>query len=410
MRKVVIVVVALCSLAVAAIFAGPLASGGLLLLLPAAASAEPRPLAEGYTPRHKGGIDLATGLYTRENEDLFVPGAPVLVLSRTYLSQDRISRAFGIGTTHPGEEYLVGDGQQFQWVSLILATGARINFRRTSPGTSLLNAIFVHDESPTEWQGAELGWTGVSWAIRKRDGSLSVYRACGNGIPCSIVQSRDAAGQSIYYRRDAHGILQKMEDGQGRWIAFEHDERGRVRKAWTSTKHEVRYDYDARGRLERVTAGDGTTRRYTYTDLDELATIDEPGTSIENVYENSRCVRQINRYPHGEPLVFTFTYHLENNKVVRTDSTRSDGIWTRYTWDGDRRSTSETHGYAGREPAIFAYERDPVTGRVTSVTLTCPDRRGAPLRHTSVIRPGEEERIKQNLLDTHCHWNRWRRR
>jgi YD repeat-containing protein len=407
-RKLFIVAMAISSLAVAAVFAGPIASGGLLLLRPAATSAESEALADDYTPRHKGGIDLATGLYTRENEDVFVPGAPALVLRRTYLSRDRISRAFGIGATHPGEEYLIGDGEQFQWASLILATGVRINFRRTSVGTSLLNAMFVHDESPTDWQGAQLGWTGVSWAIRKRDGSLSIYRGCGRGSVCSIVQSRDGSGQSVHYRRDTSGTLQKMDDGNGRWIAFDNDGQGRIIRAITSTGKEARYDYDGRGRLERVRMDDGTVRLYTYTDLDELATIEEPGTSIENVYENGRCVRQVNRYPDGEPLIFTFAYHVESNRIVRTDTARSDGSWTQFTWDAGRYSTSETWGHRGVDPATVTYDRDPVTKRITALTVTCPDRQGLPLRHSSIVGPGRLEAVKQNLLATHCHWNRWR--
>lgn len=410
MRKALLIVVAICSFAVVAIFAGPAASGGLLLLRPATGSTQALPLADDYTPRHKGGIDLATGLYTRENEDLFVPGSPALILRRTYLSKDRISRAFGIGATHPGEEYLIGDGQQFQWASLILATGVRIEFKRTSPGTSLLNAMYVHHGTPTEWQGAELGWTGVSWAIRRGDGSLSIYRACGKGSVCSIVRHRDAAGQSIYYDRDTRGTLLKMHDGQGRSITFEHDEQDRVTRAVTSMQREVRYAYDARGRLMSATSNDGVVKKYTYTDLNELATIEEPGTSIENVYEDGRCVRQVNRHPDGEPFIFTFKYQVENNRVVRTDTRRSDGTWTQFTWNADRYSTTETRGWPGAEPAVFTYDRDPATQRITALTLTCPDRQGRPLRHTSNVRPGTEERIKQNLLQTHCHWNNWRPR
>jgi hypothetical protein len=41
------------------------------------------------------------------------------------------------------------------------------------------------------------------------------------------------------------------------------------------------------------------------------------------------------------------------------------------------------------------------------LTLTCPDRRGFPLRHTSIVCPGEdEEEVKAQLADAHCYWNR----
>ena len=205
MRKGILL--GLIGLALVAIFGGPLVSGALFLLLPVPASAEAIELPSNYEPLHAGGIDLPTGLYTRENEDLVVPGAPALILRRTYLSRYRVSKQFGIGATHPGEDYLVGDGERFQWAAVILASGASIKFRRVSSGTSIRNAMFVHEETPTEWLGARLGWTGLNWALRKRDGSLSIYAACGPTSTCSIMLSRDAAGQTVHYLRDSAGRL-----------------------------------------------------------------------------------------------------------------------------------------------------------------------------------------------------------
>jgi YD repeat-containing protein len=140
-----------------------------------------------------------------------------------------------------------------------------------------------------------------------------------------------------------------MDDGGDRWIAFDYDDSDRIIRAYDSTKREVRYEYDGRGRLVQLTASDGAVRRYTYTDLDELATIEEPGTSIENVYENSRCVRQVNRYPDSEPYTFDFTYHLEKDTLVRTDTKRSDGTWTQYTWGDGRHPVIEARGREGFE-------------------------------------------------------------
>ncbi len=325
-RKAILLI--LVMLVPVVIFGGPVASGAIFLVLPIRGAAPPVGLPVDYQPLHKGSVDLGSGLYSRVNEDLVVPGAPGLVLRRTYLSGYRAPKQFGIGTTHNGEEFLIGDGKGFQWVSLILANGARINFKRVSSGTSLLNAMFVHEETATDWQGARLGWTGMNWAARKQDGSLFTYQGCGEGSICSIIRSRDAAGQTIHYRRDPKGRLLKMDDGGNRWIAFDYDSLDRISRAYSSTKQEVGYDYDARGRLERVVSV-GNSRRYGYTDNDELATIEEPGTSIENVYEDGRCVRQVNRYPDREPFIFTFGYQLEGGRIVRTDTIHSDGSWTK---------------------------------------------------------------------------------
>ena len=392
----------------AAMFMGPVTSGGLFLLWPNRAAATPHDLPANYQPLHKGSVDLATGLYIRENEDIVINGTPALILRRTYLSRDRRSRRFGIGTTHEGEEFLVGDRAGFQWVSLILARGSAVRFRRTSPGPSYMNAMFVHEEATSEWQGARLGWTGRNWAVRKRDGSLTVLRSCDGsedvGNTCSVIRSRDADGHTIHYRRDGRGALLRMDDGGERWITFEYDDSGRIVRALGSTTREVRYEYDSRGRLTRAASNDGRTYRYTYTDLDELATIEEPGTSIEQVYKDGRVVRQLNKYPDREPYVFDFTYDTDKGAVVRTDTKRSDGSWTSYTWK-DGRTATETLGGEGYDPAVFSYERDPRTQAVTSLTLTCPDRTGRPLRHSSLVRPGHEERIKQDLLRTHCYFN-----
>jgi ABC-type antimicrobial peptide transport system permease subunit len=60
----------------AILFGGPLTSGAVCLLLPAPSPAVDHDLPADYEPLHKGGVDLATGLYVRENEDLIVRGTP----------------------------------------------------------------------------------------------------------------------------------------------------------------------------------------------------------------------------------------------------------------------------------------------------------------------------------------------
>jgi YD repeat-containing protein len=359
--------------------------------------------ARPHKALHKGGIDLATGLYTRENDDLVVQGSPVLVLRRTYLSGYRVSKEFGIGTTHRGEEYLIGDGENFQWAALILARGSRINFKRVTPGNTILNARYVHEETAGEWHGAELSWSLISWTLKKRDGSVLVFQQCGKakGSICSIILSTDPQGQTIRYRRNVTGQLTKMESGD-RWIAFDYDDKGRIEHAYDNNKNDVRYAYDGRGRLERVTNSDGTVRRYTYTDLDELETIEEPTASITNRWEGGRCVRQVNWYEDSEPYVFEFKYQAEGRKVHRTRISESSGYWREYAWNERGVSISETIGHTGSDPAFVMYDRDDISGAVTSMTISCKDRDGRPLRRSTTVRPGEEEMLKRAFVQTQC--------
>jgi YD repeat-containing protein len=391
-----------------ALVGGPITSGGLLLLLPNGGPRLEHDLPESYSPLHKGRVDLATGLYIREDEDLVLRGTPALILRRTYLSNYRAAKEFGVGTTHSGEWYLVGDGERFAWAALILADGGHVQFDRVSSGTSFLNAMYEHRATSSEWQGARLGWTGSDWALRERDGTLARFRPCGEGSVCSLVQTRDRDGHTIQYRREPSGRLMRIESSADRWIAFDYDGRNRITRAYSSTHDEVDYEYDGRGRLSRVTAKDGMMHRYTYTDRDLMATIEEPGTTIENIYNgDGRCIRQVNRYPGDvEPFTFTFAYAIKGDAVAEANTTRSDGTWSRYAFGENRYTTSESWGSADAEPATILYERDQTTSSVTALTVTCPDRTGRPLRHMSLVKPGWEEWTKRDLLQTHCFWRK----
>jgi YD repeat-containing protein len=411
LRNVLLAAVASCGFLLAIVFGGPVTSGSILLLFPNFGGVAAQDLPASYTPLHKGHIDLSVGLYIRNNEDLIVRGTPPLILRRTYLSRFRESKQFGVGAMHNGEWYVIGDGKRFQWAALVRPGESRIRFERTSPGASVLNAMFEHRSSAGEWQGAKLGWTGLNWALRKADGSLMLFQACGHapGSVCSMIQQRDAAGHVIYYRRDRAGRLSRIETEDNRWIAFDYDERDRIVRAYASPSSEVRYEYDTGGRLARVTAGDRVSR-YTYTDRDELARMIEPGTDIENVYDTAgRCARQVNRYSDREPYVFDLTYVTKGDSIVQTTSARSDGTWARYTFDDNSYTTSETLGSSETDTAVFTFERDTATHAVTALTLTCPDRQGIPLRHSSLVRPGQEDRIKRDLMHTHCFWDARRR-
>jgi YD repeat-containing protein len=402
LKKLLVTVLCAAGLVVV-LFSGPATSGAILLMLPGVAPRTEHGLPPAYQPLHKGRVDLGTGLYVRENEDLVVRDTPPLILRRTYLSGYRVSKEFGIGTTHPGEVYLIGDGKTFRWVQLILAHGTRITFDRTSSGTSYSNAMYAHRSSVTEWNGAQLGWTGSNWVLRRPDSTVAYFQPCGPrvGRSCSISHERDDDGHVIHYRRDKAGRLLKM-DAESGWISFEYGEEDRIVRANDSTGAEVRYDYDTRGRLSRASSGSGRFD-YTYTDRDELKTMSEPGKFVENWYDgNGRVIRQVNRV-EGAPVphTFEFAYHLDGNAVVQVETKESDGSWSRYAFGKDRATTSETHG-KGSQSVAFAYERDPGTNAVTSVTLTCPDRSGRPLRHFSLVRDNNQESIKRDLVETRC--------
>lgn len=367
----------------------------ILLGIPALVGAA----ASGRPVLSKGRIDLATGLYVHVSEDLVLPGSPRLALQRTYLSGYRSSREFGIGTTHSGEDYLVG-GVNFDWVSLMLARGTRIQFKRETPGTSLVNARFLHDATAGEWHRAELTASATSWTLKKRDGTQLVFASCEPGAMCSILQTTDPQGRAVNYRRDDDGRLLKIQAGN-RWIALDYDDAGRVTRAHDSQKRSLRYEYDRRGRLERV-IGKDSVQRYGYNGEDELESIEEPGMVIMNTFRNGRCVRQSTRLPLRPPTVLEVSYEMDGHAVRRTRATESNGTWREYSWDDRKIAMSETVGGPGVVPVLVAYERDALSRAIVALTVSCKDRQGRPVRESTTVKRGEEDLLKAALVRKYC--------
>src|SRR2546429_30991 len=129
----------------------PEANARLAAFRPGCTFGRARPLPAGYRPLNKGHIDMGTGLYVREGEDLALPGRPSFVLRRTYRTRDSRSRAFGIGGSHTGDWFLVGDSRTFQWADVILEDGGRIHYERTSSGTGISNARYKHRATPSSF-------------------------------------------------------------------------------------------------------------------------------------------------------------------------------------------------------------------------------------------------------------------
>jgi hypothetical protein len=142
-----------------------------------------------------------------------------------------------------------------------------------------------------------------------------------------------------------------------------------------------------------------------------MALISDPGKIIENVYEDSRVVKQVNRSPgDDEPYVFKFAWTITDGRVAEVESQESDGTWERYTYNAAQYPVVESHGIVGSQSLTFEYTRDPVTNAVTSMTVTCPGRTGAMLRHSSPVQAGYEEWIKWDMVRTNCASSRddWR--
>ena len=410
MRATLIVLITATTLLLAGVYVPPLVSGAAALSRPVRGAPPSAPLPRGYRPVHQGHIDTATGLYVREDEDLILPAAPSFILSRTYRTRDTRSRAFGVGTSHPGEWFLIGDSASFQWAELILQDGGRIRYDRVSRGTTILNAQFEHWGTPTEFYGSRLAWNGTEWIIRERNGTVLTFLSCGGGRAlCSLASIRQPDGQTTHFRRDAAGLLMRIEAGT-QWIAFTYGDGGRIARAESQTGDAVTYSYDARGRLRRSLDSAGVTRRYEYDDRDRLILIEEPGRIVENRYDTAdMCVWQRVRVPlngqdrqaEREPYVFRFAYTMKDGRVHQTDTWESDAPSHRRVFTASGYVASEAWDVESERARTITYDRDPATGLVSSLTLTCGSGRWQTRRSLAAT-PATQDEVKAQLLRTAC--------
>jgi Domain of unknown function (DUF6531) len=98
----VVFFVGLLTALVVLVWGGPFCSGAIYLTRSTGTPPVTHDLGS-YRPRHKGHVDVSTGLYIREDEDLILDRTPPFRFTRTYLSNDRVSRQFGIGATNNAE-------------------------------------------------------------------------------------------------------------------------------------------------------------------------------------------------------------------------------------------------------------------------------------------------------------------
>jgi YD repeat-containing protein len=294
-------------------------------------------------PLHKGYVDLAMGLYIREDDDLVVPAPFPLVLRRTYESGDDMARPFGLGATHPGEWWLYGNGDpRIPWADLILANGGRVHFERVSPGNTQADAVLTHTGSDP-FDGASLRWDGTRWVMTFRDGGGAAFADCPPN-DCSVLERWDAAGNRVTYHRGGDGRLLEMRSGPGR-IWFHYDDRRRVDRVGDTLGRQVDYTYDDHNRLVRAEWSDGVVRRYAYNTRNQLIGVTEPGRMVSNQFDDAgRVVAHVAYFGPSVPRYeLAIRYVGDGRAITETHVTRNDGSRSVYRFDEQHHSVSETH-------------------------------------------------------------------
>jgi len=318
---------------------------------------------DGDDDRDGDPIDLSTGLFVLEKSDILIPDLLALSLTRTYRQNDPVSRAFGIGASHPFELFLRSENQ-YQEVDLILPGGGRIHYVRTSPGTGYADAVFEHTATPGAWHRSTIVWNGDGWDLRLKDGTVFVFR---DNAPLASI--RDRNGNTITLTRNGgdRGTIAQITGPTGRWIKLSYDASSRVTSATDNLGRTVTYTYDASGRLWKVTDPAGGITEYGYDVAHRMTSItDARGiTFLTNEYDAAgRVIRQT----QADDTVFEFAYTLDGTgQITQTDVTDPRGFVRRVAFNPSGYTVSDTAALGQPEGQTVSYERASGSQLVTAV-------------------------------------------
>jgi YD repeat-containing protein len=291
------------------------------------------------TPPHRFEVGLSTGQFWHTQTDIYIGDTIPLVLTRTYLSRDSRSRAFGVGTTDSLDIFLVGNSHPFTYLELIMPNGRRIYYHRVNPGTGYKDAVYRHDAGPGEertiFAASTIGWDVNRWDLRLGDGTILIFPdSGGKTLPgqAALLQVTTPNGQTLTIIRDELGNVLRVNSPNGAWMTLTHDSDNRITQAVDSNGHLLTYSYDGKGRLESVQDPAHGVTHYGYGDKGLLASVMKPDGTLwlENTFDSEGRLTSDSIYARKT----SYRYHAdEKGQITATEIFHYDGGIDRYDWD-----------------------------------------------------------------------------
>ena len=230
-------------------------------------------------------------------------------------------------------------------MNLNLEDDWRIYFPRISKGTGFKDAVYRHDQTSSEFYGAQVAWNGNGWVLTFRDGRRVLFpesyygKTYAQGAP---IEMQDANGHRIQLKRDWGRNLEKLISPSGRTITFKYDDVKRIIEATDDAGNIRKYSYDSSGHLEAVADASRMLYHFEYKSLIHATGFDSyvmtsvtdgRGTVlVENSYNN---LGRISEQKLADGGVFRYDYLFdEKYGIIETTVTGPTGVRKFYFKDG----------------------------------------------------------------------------
>lgn len=280
----------------------------------------------------KDPVNLSTGNFIYEKEDLTVPGTIPLTVKRFYNALDKKRSVLGTGWTHNYEERLM---VQEESVVFVREDGKEERYMKVT------GDLFISGHTGTGAIHVLKTENGIQYYYREKNGDIYRFNADGQAV---YYGDDNGNGLSFSYHHD--GSLKSVHSAAGA-LYYHYDGNGFLSRVADHTGREVCYSYEG-VKMEAAHLPEGQVLQYSYHESGWLETITNPrGTvSVKNFFdEQGRVTCQ--RFPDGGKM----SYHYDDDKRKVT-ITEQNGHQIAYYYDEQYR-TIMTEDENGQES--YAY-------------------------------------------------------
>ena len=209
-------------------------------------------------------VDMTTGNYVDDVEELKIYSPSGLEMIRHYNSLYLQPGSLGVGWTHNYEMSLQRDGDMMIviWGNQTQESFVRESdklYRSASDGTEYLSIeeseILLHTKGGSKYH---FDPDGRLVSITHLSGIRNLFFSYEDG---RLARAEDTFGNYLEYHYTREGFLESAADHTGRKVSFEY-ESGLLCKALAADGLETNYHYDEKGRLAEVQGPDGIVRLF----------------------------------------------------------------------------------------------------------------------------------------------------
>ena len=267
-------------------------------------------------------VNMSTGNFVYEHEDMYIGGEIPLVFHRYYNSRDLSDTSMGVCYRHNYEILLENENGK---VTISKADGQRVHFIRTAEGIYQGQNTALDMLKETE-DGYVLRQPDNIWVLFDKSGHVERMENCNRrGISFFYNEKKQLTevvsdnGNRLRYQYNDNGRLVLVTDHTGRKVALVYEERklvkvtvpsgsvysyqysenGRIKELVNAREvHAVCNEYDKKFRVVRQKFADGGEMEFTYLDADKKVIFterngrkityvhDDKGRNVETIYED----------------------------------------------------------------------------------------------------------------------------